>query len=100
MSVIAINKDNFNEIVMQSEKPVLLDFFATWCNPCRMLSPIVDELAEEREDIVVGKINVDEEMELAQKFGVVSIPTLVVIKNGEVASRSMGFKPKNQILDM
>lgn len=100
MSVLSINKNNFNEIVMKSEKPVLLDFFATWCSPCRMLSPIVDELAEEREDIVVGKINVDEEMELAQQFGVASIPTLVVIKNGEIVSKSMGFRPKNQIEDM
>ena len=100
MSVLSINKNNFNEIVMESKKPVLLDFFATWCSPCRMLSPVIDELAEEREDIVVGKINVDEEMELAQQFGVASIPTLVVIKDGQVVSKSMGFRPKNQIEDM
>ena len=97
MAVIEINKDNF-ELVKTSEKPVLLDFYAVWCGPCRMVSPIVDEIAEERDDIMVGKVNVDEEPELASAFGVTSIPMLAVIKNGEVVNQSMGAMPKHQIL--
>ena len=97
MSVLKINNENF-ELVKSSEKPVLLDFYADWCGPCRMLSPVVDAIAEEREDILVGKINVDENAELASKFGVVSIPTLIVMKNGEVVNRSMGARPKSQVL--
>lgn len=99
MSVLSINKNNFEEVI-KSEKPVLLDFFATWCGPCRMVSPIVDEIAEENPQYLVGKINVDEEPELAQKFGVVSIPTLVVIKNGNIVEQSVGAKPKDDILSM
>lgn len=99
MSALAINKENF-ESVKVSDKPVLLDFYATWCGPCRMVSPIVDEIAEERADVVVGKINVDEEPELAQEFGVMSIPTLVVLKNGAEANRRVGAAPKAQILAM
>ena len=99
MSAVAINKHNFQSVKV-SEKPVLLDFYAVWCGPCRMVSPIVDEIAEERDDVVVGKINVDEEPELAQEFGVVSIPTLVVLKNGSEVNRRVGAAPKAQILSM
>ena len=99
MSVITVTKENFNE-VKSSEKTVLLDFYADWCGPCRMVAPIVHEIAEERDDIVVGKINVDDEPELAQSFGVMSIPTLVVMKNGEVVNQAMGARPKAQILAM
>ena len=99
MSVISVNKNNFEEII-NSDKPVLLDFYADWCGPCRMVVPIVHEIADENPQYVVGKINVDEEMELASQFGVTTIPTLVVIKNGEVVNRSSGAKPKAQILAM
>lgn len=97
MSVISVNKTNFEEI-KNSEKTVLLDFFAEWCGPCRMVSPIVDEIAEERTDITVGKINVDEEPELSAAFSVSTIPTLVVMKNGKIVNQSSGARPKAQIL--
>ena len=97
MSAIAINHQNF-ELARQSEKPVLLDFYAEWCGPCRMLSPIVEEIANERDDVLVGKINVDENPQLAQQFGVVSIPTLVVLKNGAEVKRQMGAMPKARVL--
>ena len=100
MSVIHINQENFEQLVMQSEKPVLLDFWAPWCGPCRMVSPILDEIAREREDIVVGKINVDEELELAGRFHVMSIPTLAVIRGGKVAAQASGARPKSAILAM
>ena len=100
MSVININKNNFQEVVMHSDKPVLLDFWASWCGPCRMVSPIVDEIAAERSDIKVGKINVDEQPELAAQFGVMSIPTLVVMKNGQIVNQTVGARPKAQILAM
>ncbi|MBQ8249883.1 MAG: thioredoxin [Clostridia bacterium] len=97
MAVISVNKTNFDSI-KGSDKPVLLDFYAEWCGPCRMVSPLVDEIAEERDDIVVGKINVDDEPEIAGEFGVMSIPTLVVLKNGKVANQAVGAMPKVQIL--
>lgn len=99
MSFIYVTKENF-ESIKQSEKPVLLDFYADWCGPCRMVAPIVEEIAEEREDIVVGKINVDNNPALAEQFGVFSIPTLVVLKNGEEVTRATGARPKDAILDM
>ena len=97
MKPITINKNNFEEI-KKNNKAILIDFYADWCGPCRMLSPIIDEIAKERDDIVVGKINVDNEPELAEKFGVFSIPTLVIIKNGEIAHQSAGARPKAQII--
>lgn len=97
MSVIQIQKDNFNSEVLQSEKPVLLDFYADWCGPYRMVGPIVSEIANEREDIKVGKINVDEQSELAARFGIMNIPTLVVVKGGEIANFAVGYRSKAQI---
>lgn len=99
MSVLNVTKDNF-ESVKANEKTVLLDFYADWCGPCRMVSPLVDEIAEEHPEYLVGKINVDEEGELAAAFGVSSIPTLVVMRDGKIVSQSAGARPKNQILDM
>ena len=100
MSAINITKNNFQSEVLNSEKPVLLDFWASWCGPCRRVSPIVDEIADERGDLKVGKINVDEQPELASQFHIMSIPTLIVIKNGEITNRSVGVSPKQQILSM
>ena len=98
MAVIEITKENFEEKVLNEKKPVLLDFFAVWCGPCQMLSPIVDEIGEEKDDIVVGKINVDDQPELANAFVVSSIPTLVVMKDGKEAARSVGLRSKEQVL--
>ena len=100
MSVMILNKDNFEKEVMKSEKPVLVDFWASWCGPCKMVSPIVDEIADEHPEIKVGKVNVDEEPELASAFQVMSIPSLFVIKDGKIANQTVGAKPKQQILDM
>lgn len=97
MPVIKIVRNNFENEVMRSDKPVLLDFYADWCGPCRMVSPIIAEIANKRNDIKVGKINVDEEPELAAKFQVVSIPMLVVVKNGKIVNQAVGFRPKEQI---
>lgn len=98
MAVITITKENFQSEVVRSDKPVLLDFWATWCGPCRMVSPIVDQIADERSDIKVGKINVDEQPELAQQFRIISIPTLVVMKDGQIANKAVGAMPKEEIL--
>ena len=100
MEVKTITKDNFEAEVLKAEKPVLLDFWATWCGPCRMVSPIVDEIAAENDGIIVGKVNVDEEQELVAQFAVMSIPTLMVFKDGELANKQVGAVPKEAILSM
>ena len=100
MAVITITKENFAQEVLQSENPVLLDFWASWCVPCRMLSPIVDEVAEERGDVKVGKVNVDEQPELAGEFGVMSIPTLLVFEQGKLVRQAVGARPKASVLDL
>lgn len=100
MSAININKSNFQSEVMNSPKAVLLDFWAPWCGPCRMVAPVVEEIAAERSDIKVGKVNVDEQPELASQFGVMSIPTLVVIQNGKIVNQVVGARPKQTILGM
>ena len=100
MSVVNINMNNFQEEVLNSEKPVLLDFWASWCGPCRMVGPILDEIAAERSDIKVAKVNVDEQPELASKYNIMSIPTLMVLREGKVVNQALGARPKNQILAM
>ncbi len=100
MSAIHISKENFQDLVVNANKKVLLDFWAPWCGPCRMVLPVVEEIAEEREDIVVGKVNVDEQPELANRFGVMTIPTLIVFENGQEIQRSVGAKNKKAILNM
>lgn len=98
MAELTITSQNFEELVLKNEKPVLLDFWATWCGPCQMIAPVVAEIAEENPDIAVGKVNVDEEMQLAQAFGITSIPTLIVFKNGVNVNTVVGLRSKEQIL--
>lgn len=100
MAIINVTKDNFDSQVLKSDKTVLLDFWAPWCGPCRMVGPIVEQIAEENEDLVLGKINVDEETELAVRFNITSIPTLIVVRNGQVAETTVGYRPKEDILKM
>ena len=100
MSAIQVNKDNFQEVVLNSDKPVLVDFWASWCGPCRMVAPILEEIANERSDVKVCKINVDEEPELAGRYNVMSIPTLLVVKEGRVVNQAVGARPKSQILSL
>ena len=98
MSVVTITNENFEQEVLHADRPVLLDFWATWCGPCRMVSPIVDEIAEENDAIKVGNVNVDEQPELARRFGIMSIPTLIVMRDGQVANQAVGARPKEAIL--
>ena len=100
MSAVNINLNNFRQEVLNSDKPVLLDFWAPWCGPCRMVVPLVEQIADERSDVKVGKVNIDEEFELARQFGVMSIPTLVVMKDGQVVRQATGARPKHQILEL
>ena len=100
MEIVHITKANYQDLVLKNTQPVLLDFWATWCGPCRMVAPILEQIAAERDDILVGKIDVDTEMELAMQFGIVSIPTLIVMKNGLVVNKAVGYMPKDDILKL
>lgn len=100
MAVIHVTGQSFQQEVMQAEKAVILDFWAPWCGPCRMVGPILEEIAEERDDVVVAKVNVDEELDLARQYGISSIPTIMVFKNGEVTAKAVGYRPKEEILTM
>lgn len=98
MAVLHVTEENFEKEVLQAQKPVLIDFWASWCGPCQMLAPVIEEIAEEVTDVIVGKVNVDEEAALAQKFDIMSIPTLLLFKNGQVVATTMGAQPKENLL--
>jgi thioredoxin 1 len=100
MAIINITQSNFDALVLNSDKTVLLDFWAPWCGPCRMVAPILEQIATERDDVVIGKVNVDEEMEIAREYGIVSIPTLIIVKNGMEVDKAVGYRPKADILDL
>ena len=100
MAVYSINKQNFQKEVLQSEKPVLLDFWAPWCGPCRMIAPVLEQIAAERPDIKVCKVNIDQEPDLASQYRIVSIPTLLILENGQVEDRVVGYRPKDELLDL
>lgn len=100
MAIINITQSNFDALVLNSDKTVLLDFWAPWCGPCRMVAPILEQIAAERDDVVIGKVNVDEEMEIAREYGIVSIPTLIVVKNGMEVDKAIGYRPKADILNL
>ena len=100
MAIVNANKDNFKNEVLLSDKPVLLDFWAPWCGPCRMVGPVLEQISNDRVDVKVVKVNIDEELELSLEFGIMSIPTIMVVKEGKVVNQSLGAKPKNQILQM
>ena len=100
MEIINITQANYDSLVLNSDKTVLLDFWAPWCGPCRMVAPILEQIAAERDDVVIGKVNVDEEMEIAREYGIVSIPTLIVVKNGMEVDKAIGYRPKADILDL
>lgn len=100
MAVITLTKDNFDREVLQSSTPVLVDFWAPWCGPCKMMGPVVDQIAEQVTTVAVGKVNIDEEPDLATRYGVMTIPTLALFKNGEIADTSVGLRPKEAIIDM
>ena len=100
MAVVEITKDNFEETVLKADKPVLVDFWAEWCGPCQMMGPIVDEVAEERDDVIIGKLNVDTQPEIALRYNVMSIPTLILFENGEEAQKSIGLISKEELLEL